>query len=188
MINESSSVDLPNWIESVWQSNSSTIYKLCEIKCRCSDDAKDLFQTVALKFCQNAGRLISREFAFPWLLKVVHNSYCDMVTNRNVAKTVLFLREPSEAYRVIPQEDGLFFSNAKEDLADYENLLATLKPLEKLIVEMSYAGGLTCTEIGRVVGLSENAIRKRRHVALGKLREKLLEEGKSTSKFRNFIA
>ena len=57
---------LPDWIESIWQRYSGTIYKLCVSKCKAEEDAKDLFQTVALKFCQNAASLKERRFFFHW--------------------------------------------------------------------------------------------------------------------------
>jgi len=180
MTKENVNQKLPKWVETVWQSNSSKIYKLCEIKCACVDDAKDLFQTVALKFCQNAERIISKEYAWPWLLRVLQNAFCDMVTARNTKKSVLFVNEPAEAYSVIPEERGLFFDGSSEDLNGYDVLLSILGPLERMVVEMSYVGGLSCIEIGSILGLSENAIRKRRHQALQKLRQKLSSEKKAS--------
>lgn len=176
MTKENVNKKLPKWVESVWQLNSPKIYKLCEIKCGNVDDAKDLFQTIALKFCQNASQLVSKDYALPWLIRVLQNAFYDMVTNRNVEHTVLFVKEPMTAYSAIPEEEGLFFSNSKENLDDYDILLSILSPLDRMIIEMSYVGGFSCVEIGAVVGLSENAIRKRRHVGLEKLRQKLSEE------------
>lgn len=179
MTKENVNKKLPKWVESVWQLNAPKIYKLCEIKCGNADDAKDLFQTVALKFCQNASRLISKDYALPWLVRVVQNAFYDMVTNRNARHMVLFAKEPVETYSGISEEKGLFFNQKKEDLSDCEILLSILGPLDRMIIDLSYVGGLSCVEIGTILGLSENAIRKRRHLSLEKMRQKLTVEKKA---------
>ena len=136
---------LPDWIESIWQRYSGTIYKLCVSKCKAEEDAKDLFQTVALKFCQNAASLKERRFFFHWFSCVLNHAHCDMVAERH--------------------------STYAAPEADFESFFAVLAPLERMIVEMTYIGGFSTEEISTVIGISPNAIRKRRHFAITKMRK-----------------
>lgn len=169
MIKDASS----NWIESVWLLNSSKIYKLCEKKCSSVEDAKDLFQTVALKFCQNARFLRERNSVYPWLLRVVHNTHCDMIEKDSQVFMESRLKCLPESLDCLAEERSVFYNPRESNLNDYDKLLSILTPLERMIVEMTYVGGFSSEELSSVIGLSALSIRKRRCFAVSKLREKL---------------
>lgn len=163
--------DSPSWIETVWRLYSAKIYKLCEIKSDSVEDAKDLFQTVALKFCQNAHRLQGKTFTYQWLIRVLCNARCDMVTERHATYPMSKMADYVERLSALSEEKSVFYrpQNASED---YEILYSVLNPLERMIVDLSYIGGFSSDELSSIVGLSAGAIRKRRLFALGKLRAK----------------
>jgi len=167
---------LPDWIDSVWRRNSDTIYKLCSMKCESEDDAKDLFQTVALKFCQYAQRLRGRHTFFPWLFRVLQSAHCDMVAERHSTYAMSRFGSKIENFYALPEERSVFHKFASDPESDFETLFSVLNPLERMIVEMTYVGGFPTEEISLVIGLSPNAIRKRRHFALAKMRT-LLSRG-----------
>lgn len=164
---------LPDWIDSVWRRNSDTIYKLCSMKCESEDDAKDLFQSVALKFCQYAGRLHGRHTFFPWLFRVLQSVHSDMVAERHSTYAMSRFGSKIENYYALPEERSVFHKFNTEPESDFETLFSVLSPLERMIVEMTYIGGIPTEEIGLVIGLSANAIRKRRHFAITKMRNLL---------------
>lgn len=161
------------WVDAVWRQHSSTIYKLCEKKCMAVEDAKDLFQEVALKFCQHAPTLENREYVLPWLITVLSHSFCDMVTGRHSTYPISCLKEPVQDFSAISEEKSIFFRRANVMPFNYETLLEKLNSLERMIVEMSYIGGFSIKELSSIIGLSENAIRKRRRIAVLKLKKKL---------------
>ncbi len=162
----------PDWVDAVWRLNSPTIYKLCEVKCKSSEDAKDLFQTVALKFCQNAKKLQDRPSALPWLITVVKTSFCDFVAEKHSTYSFSKL-DVDENFILAGRASGISDVKDGEDFGMLEKFMEEMPPLERMIFEMSYIGGLSTDEISSVVGLSSNAIRKRKHHALVKLREKV---------------
>lgn len=162
---------LPDWIESIWQRYSDTIYKLCVSKCKAEEDAKDLFQTVALKFCQNAASLKERRFFFHWFSCVLNHAHCDMVAERHSTYTMSKLGGTVESLYSLPSERSVFHKFVDAPEADFESFFAVLAPLERMIVEMTYIGGFSTEEISTVIGISPNAIRKRRHFAITKMRK-----------------
>lgn len=160
-----------DWMETVWRRNSDIIYKLCEVKCDTVEEAKDLFQTVALKFCQNAQFLRNREALFPWLVRVMHNAHCDMVADRRSTYPMSAFGRKAEYFNELSEERSVFFQEDRDVAEDYETLFSLLSPLERMIVEMTYVGGFPTEEISSVIGLSNNAVRKRRHFAIQKMRK-----------------
>ena len=160
-----------DWMESVWRRNSDIIYKLCEVKCDSVEEAKDLFQTVALKFCQNAQFLRNRESLFPWLVRVTHNAHCDMVADRRSTYPMSAFGRKAEYFYGLSEERSVFYQEDREIAEDYDTLFSLLTPLERMIVEMTYVGGFPTEEISSVIGLSCNAVRKRRHFAIQKMRK-----------------
>jgi RNA polymerase sigma-70 factor (ECF subfamily) len=135
------------------------------------DDAKDLFQTVALKFCQYAGRLRGRHTFFPWLFRVLQSAHCDMVAERHSTYAMSRFGSKIENFYALPEERSVFHKFASDPESDFETLFSVLNPLERMIVEMTYVGGFPTEEICSVIGLSNNAVRKRRHFAIQKMRK-----------------
>lgn len=165
------------WVDSIWKEHADIIYKLCESKCESREDAEDLFQTVALKFCQNAVTLWSRDDVMPWFLTVLHNARCDMVAERHSTFAISQLNGSVDDIGSLSEESSVFHKFKGDSPDDYSALFSILSPLERLIVEMTYVGGFLSGEISSIVGISEASIRKRRHFAIKKMK-KVLFPGK----------
>lgn len=164
------------WVDAVWRSNANIIYKICESKCGSAEDAKDLFQTVALKFCQNAKSLKERSTVLPWMACVLHNAHCDMVAERHATYPMSQVAKKDDDFFALSEEKSIFFNVNDNSMEDVDGLLAHLSPFERMIVEMTYIGGVRTDEISAIVGISCNSIRKRRHFAINKIRATLLEQ------------
>ena len=145
--------------EKLWNRHSEEIYTLCEQKCATAEEARDLFQTVALKFCENLGRLLEREDVMPWIITVLKNSHLDVAWEHYRTRTMSAVLEDSPEYMPFCEEDAAFYSRPAtvEQRMFLYKTLGLLGPLERMI--------LSC-----ILGLSENAIRKRRLYAFTKLR------------------
>ena len=76
-----------------------------------------------------------------------------------------------ESLYSLPSERSVFHKFVDAPEADFESFFAVLAPLERMIVEMTYIGGFSTEEISTVIGISPNAIRKRRHFAITKMRK-----------------
>lgn len=172
----------PNWVGSVWEKYSYRIYKLCLQKCGTKEEADDLFQEVALRFCKKAGELKYGSHLLPWfntvLLHCHYSEYRKKVTNREVPLSCLC--EPKASYDGDDDDDAFALPDGSVSVDDvmteYSVLLQALNPMEKMIVELSVVGGLRVCDLSQLFGLSKGSITKRRMAAYQKMREKMMSQ------------
>ena len=165
-------IEFRETIERVWAQHSEEIYLLCAQKCANVDEAKDLFQTIALKVCENLQKLMSRDDVMPWIIAVIRNTHLDAALERDRMKTMSSVFENSPDYMPFSAEDAAFYSRPAtvEQRVFLSKTLSLLNPLERMILEMRYLGGFSIQELSGILGLSENAVRKRRLYAFKKVR------------------
>ena len=86
--------------------------------------------------------------------------------------------ENSLRYGSFREEDSFFFvpPDGVEVVDMLEKASTVLNPVEKMIVDMSYFGGIPLDMQSNILGLSRNAVRKRRYVALKKMRNVLIPD------------
>ena len=171
-------LDYRKLVESTWGRYSEQIYKICEQKCDTKDEARDLFQTVALRFCENMEHLLNRENMFPWLLAVLRHTYLDFVAEGKRALPMSGVKEPAVEYGAFREDEAMYYEVQPEmDVVGLlEMSMRILTPLERMLIEMKYYGGFSVREISNILGLSENAVRKRRYNAFQKMRRRLGED------------
>lgn len=169
-----------DWVGSVWKKYSYRIYKLCLKKCGLKDEADDLFQEVALRFCQKASELNNGVHLLPWfqtvLLNCHYSGYRKRGWNREIPLSILYDR--MERYTAsenlehsLPDENV----NVSAIIGELSSLLSVLSPLEKMIVELSIVGYNT-DELSNLIGLSRTGITRRRIKAFEKMREKMVQQ------------
>ncbi|ADL25525.1 RNA polymerase sigma-70 factor family protein [Fibrobacter succinogenes subsp. succinogenes S85] len=171
----------PNWVGTLWEKYSYRIYKLCLQKCGGKDEADDLFQEVALRFCQKAKALNNQVYLLPWLHRVLLNCHYNAYRKRNMGREIPFssLCEPGAEYDA--SEVELTPPNAGElDLesvmGEIEVLLGVLNPLERMIVELSDVGGISLRELSLLIGVSRGSLVHRREIAFQKMQEKMMAQ------------
>lgn len=179
--NRSFGKGLPDWVGNVWKRYSHRIYKLCRSKCTTKDEADDLFQEVALKFCQNANVLNNGVYLYPWLETVLlHCHYSEYRKREGVhVIPISTLHDTRAPYDEHDFKLDLIPSDEISDDAvmnEFSILLNELEPLERMIVELSVVGGFKVREISHLIGLSKSNIVVRRMEALRKMREKMLRQ------------
>lgn len=165
-----------------WVKHAPKIYKQCAGRTKSEEEAKDLFQDVALKFCKNAGRLRLDEPLDGWFTSVIRTCFCD--TKRRVFEELPMssLKEESANYEVFPEKAAMFFSDDRQEQQlreTVEVLLKSLSPIEKFVVDVSYIGGFTLSELARDFGTPRCVLCRRRNMALAKLRKTCEETGKA---------
>lgn len=184
---------LPNWVGSVWKKYSNRIYKLCRSKCATKDEADDLFQEVALKFCQNANVLNNGVYLYPWLETVLlHCHYSEHRKKDGIRVIpVSALRDTSATYDELNLKlDSIRENEISEEALqkEFAILLNELTPLERMIVELSVVGGFNIREMSRLIGLSKSNIVNRRMEAFKKMRGKMLGQQKNIKNITGRIA
>ena len=184
MVNSfSDKIEFRKAAEQVWHTHSAQILRLCERKCANIEEARDLFQTVALKFCENLDILMRRNDAKPWLLAVMHHSFLDIVADRRRTCLMSAVAESSPEYMAFSEEESLFYTRAtsSELRLAMAKMLKILTPVERMILEMKYFGGFSIKELSAILAISQNAVRKRRSFAFKKIRQ-FYEENNLASK------
>ncbi len=168
----------PDWVGAVWEKYSYRIYKLCLQKCGVKDEADDLFQEVALRFCQRANNLDAGIYLLPWLETVLLHCHYSGYRKRHVGREIPFssLRDQQADYRAFEERvcapsDGSV--RMESVMSEFSVLLEALNPLEKMIVELSVVGGFRVTDLSAIFGLSRKAVTKRKMRAYQKMREKM---------------
>jgi len=182
-----SQVESSEWIEKEWRENSSQIYKLCRLWSSDSESAKDLFQEVALRFCKSAASLDRERPMFPWFATVVRNS-CRSQYRQSV-RTV-----PESRIRCGKNGFPVTVENLAESRVPYdakpecvvkhelEYLMSDLSSSERQAVEYTFIGGMALCDVGRLLGVSKNAVGKRRAKALDKMVSKKKERAEMLEK------
>jgi RNA polymerase sigma-70 factor (ECF subfamily) len=140
------------------------------------DEADDLFQEVALRFCQNARELNNGVHLLPWFQTVLLNCHYSGFRKRNLNREIPLssLYGPRAYYdnselEVLPDKS----ISASAIVGEISCLLSVLNPLEKMIVELSLIGGLTLEDLGELIGISKASVTRRRLIAYQKMREKM---------------
>lgn len=118
--------------------------------------AEDVLQETFMRLLSGK-YVVQEEKIQSWLYRVARNYCYDILRKRD--------RE-QELLPELPTKDGRFA---------YIERIAVLDLKDREIVTMKILSGMTCREIGRVVGLTGPAVQKRYERALKKLKEQ--EEG-----------
>lgn len=178
MFNQSrEKIEYRETLEVIWLRYSEVIYKLCMARCNSVEEAKDLFQTVALKFCENITRLTDREEMMPWLISVLRHTHMDSYAEKRRTLCMSGVLDSFSEYASFCEEEAMYYECRPAAELQYamEKTLERVTPFERMLVEMKFYGGFSVRELSGIFGLSENAIRKRRFKALKKMRDMMIE-------------
>ena len=126
------------------------------------DDAEDAVQETLLKYMTKAPEFNSEEHRKAWLIKVAANTSKNMFKLR-VKRSAVDLEEVKSI--------GIF----ENDFETFETIMSLPKK-HKIVLTLHYAEGYKCKEIAEIIGISEDAVKKR----LQKGRELLKNEHERT--------
>jgi RNA polymerase sigma-70 factor, ECF subfamily len=130
-----------------------------------TEDAVQSAWTIAWR---RLGTLREPERIRAWLLSVTANEARQLLRRQRQATTIRL--EFAEERMAGPDP---YASAAALDMAD---VLARLKPEERILVGLRYAAGLDSAEIGAVLGMSASGVRSRLDRLLDRLRAELEHE------------
>jgi RNA polymerase sigma factor (sigma-70 family) len=133
----------------------------------CSDTLQEVFVKIWRQIGQydtEKGRL------FTWMYNIARNAAIDVIRSkswRNAGNTIEFDSASQVAsYTTTPSTDAVGIMR----------LVATLKPDQRAVVELSYAQGYTQEEIGKMLNIPIGTVKTRMRAALLALRNKFNEE------------
>lgn len=122
------------------------------------DDAEDAVQETFLKYITKAPEFNSEEHRKAWLIKV----------SANISKNMLMFRLKRETLNI---DDVKNVGISENDYETFE-LIMSLPAKHKIVMTLYYVEGYRSKEIAEIIGISEEAVRKR----LQKGRELLKKE------------
>jgi len=162
------------WVQKTWDTYSHQIYNLCRAKCTNQEDAKDLFQNVALRFCQNANKIMYQGSVYPWLVCVLRNCFFDSTRRKNREAPFTCVFDTVGDYMSIPLERSVFYKPGNIQNDELHRVVSLLPSSDKELIENSFLKGFSTEELSSMYGVSFNAISKRRLSAIKRARKTLI--------------
>jgi RNA polymerase sigma-70 factor (ECF subfamily) len=152
----------------LYEENFDKIYRYIVLKTGDRTEAEDMTQQVFLKAFKSISGYKSKGSPFSsWLFRIAHNQVVDHWRKKSKRATV-------------PLEETLVGSGNSnpgveaERKMDMESLVAATRRLTNLqreVVSLRFAGGLSVVEVARSMGKSEGAIKALQHSAVVSLRK-----------------
>ena len=134
-------------IEEIVNKYSSLIFRISYCILCNPDDAEDVVQETFLKYITKAPEFNSEEHRKAWLIKV----------SANISKNMLMFRLKRESVSIYDVQNVGISEN------DYETfeLIMSLPSKHKIVMTLYYVEGYKSKEIAEIIGISEEAVRKR---------------------------
>ena len=152
----------------LYEENFDKIYRYIVLKTGDRTEAEDMTQQVFLKAFKSISGYRSKGSPFSsWLFRIAHNQMVDYWRKKSKRTTV-----PLEESLVGSSNSNP--SSETEQKMDIENLVAATKQLTSLqrdVVSLRFAGGLSLAEVAKTLGKSEGAIKALQHSAVVSLRK-----------------
>ena len=162
------------WIEDAWKAHSPQIYNLCRMSCESSEDAKDVFQNIALRFFKCAKSIKYGDSVFPWLFRVFRNCFYDYVRFRQKMMPFSIASDVVGDYMALPAESSVFYREGNQKNDDLMRVVNSLSRSDRELIDMTFHKGLSTEELSALYGVSFSAITKRRKSAIKRARNVLL--------------
>jgi len=154
----------------LYEENFDKIYRYVVLKIGDRTEAEDMTQQVFLKAFKSISGYKSKGRPFSsWLFRIAHNQVVDHWRRKSKRATV-------------PLDEALVGSNNSnpstdaERKMDIESLVAATKRLtgmQREVVSLRFAGGLSVAQVAKTMGKSEGAIKALQHSAIVSLRKML---------------
>ncbi len=134
-------------IKELVEKYSSLIFRISYCILCNPTDAEDAVQETFLKYMTKAPEFNDEEHKKAWLIKVASN----------ISKNMLMFRLRRETVNIYDIE------NIGVDRNDYETfeMIMSLPPKLKVVLTLYYVEGYKSKEIAEIIGISEEAVRKR---------------------------
>lgn len=154
----------------LYEEYAPMIYRFLRRRLEGSEDAvEDLTEDVFVKVFQKLDRYEERGLPFSaWLYRIAHNQLVDFVRVRS-----RITNAPLEAIAgVAAPQTGVAFGRVLEQ-AVLEPALSRLTEQQRLAVQLRFLDGLSVADTARLMGRSEDAVKKLQARALVNLRSSL---------------
>ncbi|WP_222984863.1 RNA polymerase sigma factor [Flagellimonas meishanensis] len=150
----------------IFRSNSKTIFNYIYYKFGNKEKAHDAVQEAFVKLWENCGK-VTPEKAKSFVYKVANNISLNMIKAEKIRLN--YAKNTNEGSSESPE----FLLEEKEFQQKLENALGALPENQRTTFLLNRIDGKKYAEIAEMEGVSVKAIEKRMHLALKSLREKI---------------
>ena len=133
------------------------------------EDANDVLQNTFVKAWGNLDSFQGKSSLLTWLYRIAVNESLDFLRKQKAASQVSADEEPAVAARLMgdPYFDG------DEAQALLQEAIARLPEVQRTVFTMKYFEDLKYSEISKILGTSEGALKASYHLAVKKITEYL---------------
>ena len=134
-------------IKEIFNQYSATLYKISSVMLANAADASDAVQETFLKYMISGKKFETDEHEKAWLIRV----------NINICKNMLRFHK---THPVVSYENLTIMPHSAEENRTMD-VLMSLRSKDKEVLILYYIEGYSCREIGKLLKISENAVKKR---------------------------
>ena len=165
------------WAE-VYEEYFSRVYRYIALRVGDKTEAEDLAGQVFLKALESISSFKWRGVPISaWLFRIAHNQVIDY-WRTSKAK----LHSPVEEWLVGDDMDPVLEAERDLDIRRVVQALGQLTQAQRDVIELRFAGGLSTSEVAKVLGKSQGAVKVLQHSALVSLRKRLSSGGNHEEK------
>ena len=146
------------------------------VVCGDVDLAQDAVQAAWPKVWAKLGTVRDPLRLRPWLVSVAANEAKQLARGRNRRRVREITIDVDGGQTAPAAGTSGFDPGDRAGELDLANAIAALDDLDRTLVALRYAAGLTSDEIGRAIGMTGGGVRARLQRLLGKLRKELLDD------------
>lgn len=152
------------------------IYRYAAFKVGSAADAEDIAADVFVRMIESIDRFKWQGHPFSsWLFRIAHNLVADFYRRRGRRRTVsLEAAEPVVAAAAYDADARMDMELA---MAEVARAMEGLTALQREVITLRFAAGLSVAETARSMGKRDNAVKALQHAGLKKLRGMLRSEG-----------
>lgn len=131
------------------------------------DDADDVLQNVFIKAWKNLPTFQQKSKLSTWLYRIAINESLDFLRSNKSMTEVSTDDNPGVASRLMADE----YFDGDELQARLQEAIATLPEVQRAVFNMRYYDDMKYSEISRITGTTEGALKASYHIAVKKIRE-----------------
>ena len=152
--------------------------RVAYVMCGDVDLAQEAVQSAWTKAWTRLGSIREADRLKPWLVSIAANEAKQLVRSRSRRRVREIPMPDSPADGPEPIASNRTGANPADRVADLDlaAALATLDDLDRTLVALRYAAGLTSDEIGRAIGMTGGGVRARLARLLDRLRRELNDD------------
>ena len=154
----------------LYEANFDKIYRYVALRIGNKTEAEDMTQQVFLNALQSLPSFKWRGISFSaWLFRIAHNKVVDYLRKKTKQATALL-----DESMVNSDSNPQLVAEHKLDIEQLVSATKRLTETQREVISLRFAGELTITQVAKVMGKSQGAVKALQHSAIVALRKALL--------------